>query len=735
MRLFIGLSLVGLVACTPTDKGDEAGRDTAGLSSVDRDGDGFVESEDCNDEDAAINPGATELCDGVDNDCDGEVDEGVTDAFYQDADGDGFGSPDGAIEGCEQQPGTVPSATDCDDGNPDVHPGANEVCNGVDEDCDGLVDEGLLETWYPDADNDGFGDPALGEERCDRPTDRVLVGTDCDDTTAAAHPGAVEVCDELDNDCDGAVDEGVTQTFFVDQDGDGYGDIGASSEACSQPLGYAAAAGDCDDLEFDVNPGATEWCNRVDDDCDGTVDEADAADAGTWYLDDDGDGYGLSSSSTRSCTTPSGHVAATPSFDCDDTEATTYPGAPETCDGADDDCDGVVDEADAVDAVTWWLDADSDGYGGSSLSLRQCAQPTGYVLSSSDCNDLSAAISPGATETCNDLDDDCDGVADNGLATSTWYRDADSDGYGSAASTTADCNQPSGYVASSTDCDDTDSNIRPGATEVCDGEDNDCDGLTDDDDSPVSGRSTWYRDADLDGYGNGSSSLSACDEPSGYTDDATDCDDSLSAVNPGANETCNGRDDDCDGTVDNGVLGTGAACPAVDCSEVLDDNPLAADGTYYLDNGGSTASTWICDMTTDGGGWTEVGANAAVWGTGYSTAAYNTAGFTWNEVLFAYSSGSTHAHCTYPSDLTGCNNIGFSFAGGTWGAALNWGSSVCGMTVQSYASATTYVGGYDFVISRSSSTSSIRLGTLEGISGCTTSDNYGTAYVDVRVRR
>jgi hypothetical protein len=100
-----------------------------------------------------------------------------------------------------------------------------------------------------------------------------------------------------------------------------------------------------------------------------------------------------------------------------------------------------------------------------------------------------------------------------------------------------------------------------------------------------------------------------------------------------------------------------------------------------------------------------------------------------------YNSGSVHAHCTYPGSLTGCNNIGFQFASESWGVAQNWGSSICGMPTTDYTGNTSYIGGSDWVIDRAESTDTIRVGTLEGISSCTTSDNPGTAYMDLLVRR
>ena len=729
MRLPWISALLALSACVGKDGGSVDSAD--GVDEVmDADGDGYDAPEDCDDADASVNPGAVEVCDGVDNNCVDGVDEGVSGTWYTDADADGFGDADAPIDACDQPPGAVPSSSDCDDADPAVYPSAAETCNGLDDNCDGSIDEGLAATWYPDADDDGFGDETAGTETCAPEEGWVQVGRDCDDAEPAAFPGAAEICDTIDNNCDGTVDEGVTTTFYGDVDGDGYGDDGAPSEACDAPSGTSSVGGDCDDADFDIFPGAPEYCNGWDDDCDSVVDEDDARDASTWHRDDDADGYGLLSSTTVACDAPSGYTAPTSDFDCDDAEATTYPGADEYCDGHDDDCDGTIDEDDAVDASTWYADSDSDGYGGGLLTSIECYQPSGYVSDSTDCDDLDADVHPGATEICNDVDDDCNGSADDGLATADWYEDADGDGFGDATSTQNDCDAPSGYVSDATDCDDTDSEINPDADEVCNTLDDDCDGDIDDDDADVTDMLEWYLDADADGYGDATSVVEACLEPSGYTDVDTDCDDSTSSINPAASETCNGQDDDCDLSVDEGVLGSAAACAALDCAEILADQPSATNGSYVL-----TAGTYTCDMTTDGGGWTLVGSGVPVYGTGYDTTHYNSEGFTWNEALFAYNSGSAHAHCTYPSAMPGCNPIGFQFASEAWGVGLNWGSSICGMSTTDYTSATTFVGPTDFTVARSSSTDTVRAGMLEGISYCTVGDNPGTAYIDILLRR
>ncbi|MFT5684682.1 MAG: hypothetical protein ACI8RZ_005626 [Myxococcota bacterium] len=794
MRSLPILTVLLLTACTG-EKPDVIDTGIAAeVDTPDADADGYDASEDCDDANSVVNPGAAEICDGVDNNCDGVVDESVTTTFYADTDGDGFGDSEAPTEACEQPAGYVPIGNDCDDTNEEVYPSAPERCDGLDNNCNGEIDEDLTEFWYADADGDGSGDPDAGIETCDPKQGYVEAGDDCDDTDPTAFPGGEEVCDESDNDCDGTVDEGVTTTYYEDvdadgyglsdttaescdlptgyaeeagdcndgdaaispdaeevcdgvdndcdgitdeddasdavtwyedDDGDGYGDATDATLACNQPSGHVASDTDCDDSDSAINPGATEVCDGDDNDCDGTTDEDDADDALTWYEDDDGDGYGDANDATLACDQPSGHVSD--DTDCDDADSNNHPGADEYCDGDDNDCDGTIDEDDAVDTESWFADDDGDGFGDPDSTTDACDAPSGHVADNTDCDDAESTTNPDAAEVCDEIDNDCDGDIDEGAANpTTWYADDDSDGYGDPDITTENCGAPSGYVSNDEDCDDGNNTISPDGTEVCNGEDDDCDGDIDED---VADMETFYADDDGDGFGNPDDTTEDCEAPSGFVEDDTDCDDAESTTNPDATEVCDGDDNDCDGVDDNGVLGTGTACPAEDCTEILADDSTASDGDYELDLG-----TYTCDMTTDGGGWTLVGDAMSVYGTGYDTTYYNSEGFSWSEALFVYNSGTVHAHCSYPSDMTGCNNLGFQFASESWGVPLNWGSSICGMSTTDYTGDTNYVGGYDFSIARSESTDTVRLGTLEGIASCTTSDNPGTAYVDILVR-
>ena len=179
-----------------------------GMENIDGDGDGYFSQEDCDDSNAQVNPSASEVCDGIDNDCNGEVDEGVLEMFYQDADEDGYGDPDSSIESCVSPEGYVPFSSDCDDGDPAVYPSAEELCDGIDNDCNGEVDEDVGGVYFLDRDEDGFGDDGSTVLMCGLATGFSEVGGDCDDRNATVNPAAEELCDELDNDCDLFTDEG-----------------------------------------------------------------------------------------------------------------------------------------------------------------------------------------------------------------------------------------------------------------------------------------------------------------------------------------------------------------------------------------------------------------------------------------------------------------------------------------------------------------------------------------------
>ncbi len=618
-------SLLLVCACRDTEKetgsldtqAPDSPTDTQ-VEAVDADGDGFDTTQDCDDENPDIHPVAVEVCDEIDNDCDGLVDDaddpvGNQSLWYQDLDGDGYGDESAPREACEAPAGTVADHSDCNDLDARFHPGADEsdctdsadyncdgsvgfadadgdgfaacedcddavastnplafeICDGADNDCDGTSDESDaidVSTWYADTDGDGYGDAAVSTEACDAPSGTVSDDTDCDDTSQAIHPGAAEACDGVDNDCDSMVDSDDpdavgTTVYYADADGDGHGGSQFQQAACEAPTGYVSTSDDCNDLDPASYPGANETCDFVDNDCDGQVDEGVQSE---WYEDNDADGYGNGAASQLACSAPSGTVGN--ALDCDDFNAATNPSAYEVCDLVDNDCDGSTDE-DAINAATWYMDQDGDGYGDASSSTASCAAPTGTVSNDDDCDDTSSTTSPAASETCDGVDNDCDGQVDEAAVdVSTWYIDADGDGYGSDSTTQESCNAPSGFVGTDTDCDDSDSAFHPGATPGCDGEDYDCDGAMD-------------NDADLDGY-------------PAATCGGTDCDDTDNSLTPSPGGGCS--------------LGT-------DCAAILAAGTWSTDGVYTIDPDGLgstyTAQNVYCDMNSDGGGWTLVASN------------------------------------------------------------------------------------------------------------------------------
>lgn len=231
---------------------------------------------------------------------------------------------------------------DCEPTNAAIHPDAEELCDGIDNNCSGQVDEDVAFVAYWDRDRDGWGDAAYARRVCTLPEDGALVAGDCDDLQPTVHPEAPELCDLADNDCDEEVDEDAGATFYADADGDGHGDpLGATTVACFASAGFADAADDCDDGDPLTYTGAQELCDGVDNDCDEDTDES-LPTTRVWE-DIDQDGYGDPLAPTVGCGTSIG--VADNDLDCDDLDASISPDAIDARgDDLDADCDGWLDE-------------------------------------------------------------------------------------------------------------------------------------------------------------------------------------------------------------------------------------------------------------------------------------------------------------------------------------------------------------------------------------------------------
>ncbi|MBR9704322.1 hypothetical protein GOV12_02840 [Candidatus Pacearchaeota archaeon] len=597
----------------------------------DLDGDGYdalspvcFSGNDCNDNPITgplINPGATEICDGIDNNCDFETDNNLTpelcaltqgvcansqktcggflgwfdcqtfqygpmyevvettcDTFDNDCDGvvDNLNRNTACgVGACFMNTGIetcIAGSWGSDTCDPFAGATSDANCNGADDDCDGEIDDDYSITVTTCGVGECFGN--IGTLSC-------LGGFEFDSCNNLS--GAVpELCEDgtafdgLDNDCDGEIDE-LDCDNFCDIDGDGH----SSNILCL----LWGPIDDCDDFDEDRFPGNPEICDNKDNDCNFLTNDGINE---VWYNQETNCGSGVCANT--------GNLLCIGGISNNNCVNNTPTGIDNDCNSLDDNCNGLVDEN--------YLETTS--FCGLGECLRNGTQRCINGVEDDDCTSGNPGI-----ETCNSLDDDCDGIPDNNLAPELcdltqgvcsgtekicggfgWF-DCNSGTYGPL------------YEVSETLCDGED-NDCDGATdegcpciqgqtrdcgndvglcvfgtqtcsiqgewgaciggqdpvnEVCDLQDNDCDGVNDN-----GVLNTYYRDVDTDGFGNLLDSIQSCTPSIGYVSNSNDCNDGNISIHPNAlDDDCNGVDNDCDSSIDEDYVSVPTTCGVGEC--------------------------------------------------------------------------------------------------------------------------------------------------------------------------
>ena len=376
--------------------------------------------------------------------------------YYLDADADGFGNLAMDSASCIALSGYVTNSTDCNDASSLINPNATEICNGVDDDCDSSVDEGVQVT------------PSVSITSDDADAS-ICSGTTVVFTATATQGGSAP---DYQWKLNGSNVGGNTSTYTTGglQNGDVVSLVLTANNLCqtsptanSNSISFVVNVNEVSSVAISSDLTGNTLCGSANVQFTATPSNAGTSPVYQWKLNGNNVGSNATSYTLNGAVAGDQIVVVMSTFHSCQVSSTH---------------NSNTLTLTSASTNSYYLDADADGYGNPSSLVTDCATPVGYITQAGDCNDADSGINPDALEICNGIDDNCNNQSEEGLIFLNFYLDNDGDGYGAISSVQSACDVISGYMMVGGDCNDVNVNIHPGATELCSNSiDDDCDGL------------------------------------------------------------------------------------------------------------------------------------------------------------------------------------------------------------------------------------------------------------------